>query len=369
MKKTSKNLIILTGGGSGGPVAPLLALVPHLKKAFTKPEFFFIGTKGGVEQHMVKKAEIPFVSIASAKLRRYLSLSNILVPFKLLIGIIQAYRILRALNPLCVIGAGGFVQVPVAFAAWLLSVPVFIHQQDVQAGLANRLCAPLARRITVTFPESISDFPHGWSLRDLHAREKVVCTGNPVRELKAITQEKAVAHFRLDSDYPTVLIMGGGTGALSLNTLIAQSVPLLTRYFNVIHITGKGKRVDHHRHARYVAHEFIDEMELCYAAADMVLCRAGLSTITELAALKKPAILVALPGTHQEINALYLSHKQAVLALDQNLLTPDILATYLRNTLFDHALLKSLGRHLHDLMPQDAGEKVAEVIAKALEVK
>lgn len=367
MQKQKKQIIVLTGGGSGGPVAPLLALVPHLRTSFTKPEFFFIGTKGGVEQHMVKNAGIPFVSIVSAKLRRYVSLSNIFVPVKLLIGTIQAYRMLRALHPVCVIGAGGFVQVPVALAAWLIGVPVFIHQQDVQPGLANKLCAPLARRITVTFPESLADFPHGWNLRDLHARTKVVCTGNPVRELKTVPREKALAHFKLDKDYPTVLIMGGGTGALSLNALIAQSVPLLTRYFNVLHITGKGKKVDHHRHARYAAHEFIDEMELCYAAADMVLCRAGLSTITELAALKKPAILVALPGTHQEINALYLSRKEAVLALDQNLLTPDNLATFLRNTLFDHALLKSLGQNLHGLMPQDAGEKVAKLIAKGLE--
>lgn len=366
MQKQKKQIIVLTGSGSGGPVAPLLALVPHLEQSIAHANFFFIGTNGGVEQHMAKKAGISFVGIVAAKLRRYWSLSNLVTPFKLVVGFIQAYRILNALSPLCVIGAGGFVQVPVAYAAWVLGIPVFIHQQDVMPGLANKLCAPIATRITVTFRESIVDFPHGWSVRNLHTVDKVVWTGNPVRELELPPREKALKHFKLDPEYPTVLIMGGGTGALSLNALVLESLGALTRAFNVLHIAGKGKKVSPGNIERYAAFEFVDDMASCYAVADMVLCRAGLSTITELAALKKPAILVPLPGTHQEINALYLSEEQAVLTLDQNLLTPDNLATFLRSTLFDHTLLKNLGKRLHEVMPQDAGAKIAKVVAKAL---
>lgn len=370
MQKQKKQLIVLTGSGSGGPVAPLLALVPYLEKEFNRTSFLFIGANGGaVEQHMAKKADIPFMGITAAKLRRYWSLSNVFAPLRLLMGLVQAYRALNSLQPICVIGAGGFVQVPVCYAAWLLGIPVFVHQQDVVPGLANKLCAPIARRITVTFRESIADFPHGWSVRNLQAIDKVVWTGNPVRELVLPPREKALKYFKLDPDYPTVLIMGGGTGALSLNTLVVQSLDTLTKSFNVLHITGKGKKVHAHKSERYAAFEFVDDMAISYAAADMVLCRAGLSTITELAALKKPAILVPLPGTHQELNALYLREEQAVLTLDQKLITPDNLATFLRTALFDHMLLKSLGKLLHELMPSHAGQNVAKVIAKALEAR
>ncbi len=367
MHKQKKLTIVLTGSGSGGPVAPLLALVPHLEKEFNHASFLFVGANGGtVEQHMAKKAGIPFVGIVAAKLRRYWSVSNIATPVRFLIGLVQAYRILNALQPLCVIGAGGFVQVPVCYAAWILGIPVFVHQQDVMPGLANKLCAPVARRITVTFKESVTDFPHGWSVRNLHTVDKVVWTGNPVRELELPAREKTLKHFKLDPDYPTVLIMGGGTGALSLNALVAESLDMLTKSFNVLHITGKGKKVLDAKKERYTALEFIDDMASCYAVADLVLCRAGLSTITELASLKKAAILVPLPGTHQELNALYLSEEQAAMTLDQDLLTPDNLATFLRTTLFDHALLKGLGKRLHELMPQGAGESVVKVIVDSL---
>lgn len=368
MKKDAKKIIVLVGGDTGGPVSPLLALAETMKRKMPKSHFVFVGTKRGVERHMAKKAGIPFVPVAAAKLRRYASIRNIFIPLILLTGLVQSYRILNALQPTCVVGAGGFVQVPVMWAAWLLGIPVFLHQQDVLPGLANKLCAPMARRITVSFAESVQDFPHGWLLTTLHhaATDRVVWTGNPARALHLPPQEKAVRAFGLDPEYPTLLVMGGGSGALSLNSLVVANLRQLTRFFNVLHLTGTGKKSSLPPMDRYKAIEFLDDMGQAYAAATMVMCRAGLATITELARAKKPVLQVAIPGTHQEANAWYLSEREAVLALDQQVLTSQNLVTLLHSLLFDHRLQQQLGRNLHKLFPEDANERVYEVIHGAL---
>lgn len=365
-RKNKNNTIVLTGGDTGGPVAPLLALSEAMQKGNSRLRFVFVGTHKGVERHMAKNFGIPFFAISAAKFRRYNSIKNLFAPFQLLLGLIQAYRVLKKTDPLCVVGAGGFVQVPVVWAAWLLGIPVFIHQQDVVPSLSNKLSAPLACRVTVSFKESLQHFPHAWMLGGLDRADRIVWTGNPVRLLKLPSREKAHAYFKLVSDFPTVLVMGGGSGAASLNELIVQSLPELTKFLNVIHVTGKGKKLTTGHTARYSPHEFIDSMEYAYAAADFVLCRAGLSTITELAAYKKPAILVALPGSQQEQNALYLSEQKAVLAIEQTLLNTRNLPTFLRSFLFEYRLQKDLATRLHALMPNGAAGRMARVIFEAL---
>jgi UDP-N-acetylglucosamine--N-acetylmuramyl-(pentapeptide) pyrophosphoryl-undecaprenol N-acetylglucosamine transferase len=175
--------------------------------------------------------------------------------------------------------------------------------------------------------------------------------------------EKALKHFSLDAEYPTLLVLGGGSGALSLNGLVAAALPELTRYMNVLHLTGKGKIPAVAKgQLRYKAVEFLDDMSMAYSAADLVLCRAGLSTITELSALKKAVLLVPLPGSHQEANALYLSGHQAVISVEQTMLTPENLVTFLRGFLFEHRLQQSLGKQLHELMPPHADDRLARII-------
>lgn len=367
MSGVKHETIVLTGGHTGGPVAPLLALADVLTEKKPKLRFLFIGTSYGVERAMAKKAGIPFAAITAGKLRRYMSLLNVLLPFQLLLGFFQSYRLLQKANPLCVVGAGGFVQVPVCYAAWVLGVPVFIHQQDVLPSLSNKLCAPIARRVTVTFPESVNHFPHGWTLGTLKSHDRVVWTGNPSRSLKLPSQEKALKQFSLDHKYPTLLVLGGGSGALSLNGLIAVALPELTKYMNVLHLTGRGKasRVQK-KQARYKAVEFLDDMGAAYAAADLVLCRAGLSTITELSAFKKAVLLVPMPGSHQEANALYLSSRGAAIAVSEVMLTAENIVTFLRGFLFEHRAQQELARQLHEIMPAHAGQHMARVILESL---
>src|SRR5579885_3116676 len=171
--------ILLVGGGTGGPVAPLLAVAQCLRNARSRVEFLFIGTRKGPEQAMVAAANIAFTSIFAGKWRRYFSVKNLLTPFQVIIGFVQALLVLKKNRPVVAFGAGGFVQVPVLYAAWIYRIPVIIHQQDISPGFANAICAPIASLITVSFEESLKEFSQGTGLLSHKSKSKVIVTGNP----------------------------------------------------------------------------------------------------------------------------------------------------------------------------------------------
>lgn len=366
MKKNTKHkkIIVLAGSGSAGPVTPLLAVAETLGTIMPEAEFVFVGTRNGIEQRLAKNAGLRYRAIQSGKLHRYWTVKNVIAPFQILIGFVQSYFLLRRLGADCVLGAGGFVQVPVMWAAWMLDIPVIVHQQDVVPGLANLLCAPIAQKVTVTFQSSLLDFPPGWVLRHLdeEADERLLWTGNPVRQLEVPKRETALKKFGLDAKYPTLLVMGGGTGSLALNQLVVATLPLLTRFLNIIHITGKGRGQVGQDGEHYRAYEFISDIALAYGACDMVLARAGLGTITELALIHRPAIIVPMPNSHQEANAALLAEKEAALVVEQGVLTPENLVSLVRGLLFEHALQKRLIKNMSELMPQDGALLVSDVV-------
>lgn len=364
-RTTIHGTIVFAGSGSGGPVTPLLALVPELAERMPHVRFLLVGS-GGIEAHLATRAKVPYTSIVGAKLRRYWSLANIGTPFQLLIGFIQSYRLLGKTQALCVVGAGGFVQVPVMWAAWLRGVPVLVHQQDVVPGLANRLCAPIADLVTVSLKQSLLDFPSGWFLRHLNkkAADRVVWTGNPVREL--VLPSRAAAHktLHMDPEFPTVLVMGGGTGAHVLNDIVIRSLPQLTSFANVIHLTG-GRETPAQVHSkRYHPFRFLDDMGSAYAAADIVVSRAGMGAITELAHIGKPAIIIPMPQSHQEYNADLLNEAEAALAVVQNVVTPEGLSGLIRGLLFEHQLQKRLVKNLRGVLPERATAAVAARVVR-----
>ena len=362
--------ILLVGGGSGGPVAPLLAVAEAIKKQHPKTSFLLVGSKNGPEAIMAKQAGIDFLPITSGKWRRYFSWQNFASPFETLIGFFQAFKILNSFRPDCVFGAGSFVQVPVVWAAWFKKIPVALHQQDVMPSLANRICQLAAQKISVTFQISLTDFPSNLGLFYKTKRtEKVVLTGNPFREeLKKGDRKRAEAFFNLRPDMPTLLVLGGGTGAVFLNEFIIKILPSLTKTVQVIHSTGPGK-FNQVNVADYHPYEFIANMADAYAAADIVLARAGLSTITELSNLKKVSIIVPLPESHQEINGSLLFNLQAALVLEQDKLTPAGFVTFIRKLLFEHEVQKVLVENIDALMPKDSADKIANIIIKLAEVK
>lgn len=328
-----------------------------------------VGTKKGPEGAMSQQAGVPFLSIASGKWRRYWSLQNILSPFLVLAGFVQAVSIIRKFRPDCVFGAGSFVQVPVVWAAKIFGIPVVLHQQDLEAGLANRLCEHAATNITVTFADSLTDFSSGLGLFYKKNRAKIVLTGNPFRrQLSGATKEQGQSFFHLKNDFPTLLVLGGGTGAEFLNNLVVQSLPELCRAVQVIHSTGKQKQ-SAAKHENYQSFEFIANMAEAYAAADIVLSRAGLSTITELSNLEKVAVVVPMPDSHQELNAYLLYRQQAALVLDQSELTPTGLVKVIRRLLFEHELQQLLKKNIKDIMPKNSAQKISDIIIKIIETR
>ena len=345
--------ILLAGGGSGGSTAPLLAVAEVLRNRRPDVDFLYVGSETGPERALVERAGIRYVSIKTGKLRRYWSLDNFVDLFRLPIGFLQSFRIVRDFHPAAICTAGGFICVPPAIAGWLLRAPVLVHQQDVEPGLANRIMSPFARRITVTFEDSKDFFPPG----------KTKLTGNPVRpEILAGSVENARRFFKLQDNLPTVLVTGGGTGALGLNRLVARAVPGLIEFCQLIHLCGQGKEMSVDvADERYKQYEFlVAEMRDALAVADVVVSRAGLSTLTELGALGKPSILVPMPGSHQLHNARAFVDAGAAVMLDELSTSPENVISTVRELLYDSQRRSAISAQARQMVKLDAAERIAD---------
>jgi UDP-N-acetylglucosamine--N-acetylmuramyl-(pentapeptide) pyrophosphoryl-undecaprenol N-acetylglucosamine transferase len=344
--------VLLAGGGSGGSATPVLAVAQALRRSAPDIELLYIGTREGPEAALASAYAIPFVGIHAGKLRRYWDLQNLIDPFLVFGGIAESLALARKFRPDLAFAAGGFGAVPPIVAARLVGARTLIHQQDVEPGLANRLLVPFARRITLSLATSLAHFP----------RARTVVTGNPVRDeiLKAEPQ-KAYSRLGLERDVPIVVVTGGGTGALALNRVAAAAAPLLVAQTQVVHLTGRGRGVPAQTHsARYRQHEFlVEEMPHLLAAASVVVSRAGMGTLTELAALARPALIVPMPGSHQWANAQAFARLGAIEVADQAALTPDRLAERVLRLLADEPRRTQLGRALAQSMPRDAADRIA----------
>jgi UDP-N-acetylglucosamine--N-acetylmuramyl-(pentapeptide) pyrophosphoryl-undecaprenol N-acetylglucosamine transferase len=341
--------ILLAGGGSGGPVSPLLAVQSYIKAQHPSAKFLFVGTSGGPERAMVSihDPSIQFKTVPAGKVRRYFSWSNFAAPFQVLAGILKSLYVLAKFKPDVVLGAGGYVSVPVGIAAWILKRKLVIHQQDVEPTMSNQILAPLASKITVSLAASAKDF----------SRE-VVVTGNPFRPEILTAKPNRLA---LSNALPLVLVTGGGTGAAALNQVVAASLPELAKFCCVVHVTGRGK-LGAPAHENYASREFVENMPSLLAAADIVVSRAGMATITELGALGKASIVVPMPGSHQEANALALDHAHAAIVLHQAGLTPQLFTSAVKNLLDNSNLRGELSKNILKITPRDSTAAVSQVI-------
>jgi UDP-N-acetylglucosamine--N-acetylmuramyl-(pentapeptide) pyrophosphoryl-undecaprenol N-acetylglucosamine transferase len=349
--------VLLAGGGSGGSATPVLAVAQELRRLVPSTRFLYVGTHGGPEAALAAAQQFPYVGIATGKLRRYWDLRNLSDPFRVLAGVAQAYRLARRFRPHLAFAAGGFASVPPMLGGRLAGARTLVHQQDVEPGLANRLLMPFTRRITLTLPSSLEHFPRGRS----------VVTGNPVRrEILAADPRRAHEELGLDSRAPLVVVTGGGTGALGLNRLVAGAAPRLVQACQVVHLSGRGRSVPAQvSSSRYRVVEFlVDEMPHLLAAATVVVARAGMATLTELAALAKAAIVIPMPASHQWANAQAFERLGAVEVADQTALTPDVLADRIIGLLEDPDRRDSLGRALAASMPRDAAGRIAEELLR-----
>ncbi len=347
--------ILFTGGGTLGPVTPLLAVAAEWRKHEGDVRFSWIGTPHGPERSLIEGAKIPFFSLSAPKFDRSRKWTLPFVPFFFLISFIKSWNRLKELQPSLVMSAGAYVSLPIVIAAWMRRIPVWIHQLDVAPGLANKLMAPFATHISVAWSQSADAFP----------KKKTTVVGGMARlALTFGNRSTAYQRYSLRSHLPTVLVIGGGTGATSINhamTIIAEE---LLQKVNVIHLTGQGKMLPdlqklHEAERGYVALEFLQEgMADAFAAADIVVCRAGMGTIAELALLGKPAILVPRVATDQEANATALQNLGAANVIRE--ITPQILLQEIQKLLHHPEDRQALARNICAIFPLNAEERIVE---------
>ncbi|MDO8435457.1 MAG: undecaprenyldiphospho-muramoylpentapeptide beta-N-acetylglucosaminyltransferase [bacterium] len=364
--------ILFAGGGTGGSVTPLLAIYSELKKEVRREELgaLWLGTKKGPERRLVEASGIAFRPIAAGKWRRYFSFKSFVDPFRIVIGFLQACVVLYRFRADVVLTAGSYVAVPVARAAKFLNIPVFVHQQDVRVGLANRLMAKWASCITAAFPEHLKAFE----------KKEVLWTGNPVREeLLHGDVARARRTFSLKNDLPVVLVLGGGTGARRINELVIESIEPLLQRTQVIHLAGLGFKIDEAvarvanmrllYSERYHVFEFlVEELADAFAVADVVVARSGMGTLSELACLGKPALLLPLRG-HQEENAHYFISKDAALGFDDGEVTPERFAETICRLASDDEQRARLSERIKGIMKEDAAKTIAKKIKEFVKKK
>lgn len=277
--------ILLTGGGTAGHVTPNIALIPGLKELGY--DILYVGSKNGIEKKLIEKEGIPFTGISTGKLRRYIDTKNLTDPFRVIHGYEEARAVFRKYKPDVVFSKGGYVSVPVVLAAKIQNVPVISHESDLTPGLANKITLPFVQKICCNFPETVGYFPEG----------KGVVTGCPIRkELLCGSREQGLALTGFDGKKPVLLVIGGSLGAQKVNEAVRRELDGLTEQFDVIHICGKGKKEESLTGRRgYVQYEYVtDDLKDLFAAADLFVSRAGANAICEIAALKKPNLLIPL---------------------------------------------------------------------------
>lgn len=359
--------ILLAGGGSGGSVSPLLAVATHIKKYDKNCEFLLVGTKFGPENKMSEYYNVPFESITTGKLRRYFSLRNLLLPFELFVGIIQSIKILKKFKPAVVVGAGSFVEVPVVIASYFMKIPVILHQQDVVISLSNKVCQFFAKKITVCFESSIRDFfENSGIFYDKKNVEKVVQIGNPSIEYNSTkTKSEIQKDFNLNETMPVLLVLGGGTGSSFLNRLVYENIDELTKTFQIIHLTG-GRDKQIFNHSNYKQFDFLANIYDAYFLADMVVCRAGMSTITELSIMKKVSIIIPMPNSHQVFNAELIKTFLAGIVFEQPKIKVTNFPKVLKKLLFDRNAQKTLIHNISRLMPKNSTERLTKIIFEVI---
>lgn len=365
--------VLVSGGGSGGHLYPALAVAAQLQKEY-QAEILYLGSDDGLETELVPTAGFPFAIIKAGKLQRYVSWKTLTGVGRVPVGMAQAVGIVRKFRPHAAFTSGGYVAVPAGLAARLNGVPLLMHQEDVSPNLSNRLIAPLATRISVAFVDSLAYFPKGKTLQ----------LGNPVRQaildMRTVPPQEARRTLGFEADEPLLLVTGGSQGARHLNQVVAQALPDLLARCQVLQISGKKlfdetralaeqvmANLDEQAKQRYRLVPYMDaEMPAALQGADLVLCRSGAATLSELAVLSKPSLLVPLPpalgGSPQEVNAQMFGRQQAAQVIRDDDLKPEMLVTRVMSIILSNTTLESMAHAAGDVAKPDATRAIAAQI-------
>ena len=356
--------IAISGGGTGGHIYPALALAREMKKQDPNVQFLYIGTEKGLESKLVPRENIPFKSIHITGFKRKLSFENVKTIWRFLAGVRKSKMILKEFKPDVVIGTGGYVCGPVVYAAAKLGIPTVIHEQNSVPGLTNKFLSRFVDRIAVCFDEAESFFP----------KEKVSFTGNP-RASEVIGQDgiKGRLSAGLNLSQPAVLIFGGSRGARPINEAVVQSLgEFAAKPYQVLYVTGEVHFEDVQKEAELIGSPvnviikpFIHNMPEVLAGMDLVVSRAGATTLAELTSLGIPSILIPSPyvtNNHQEKNAASLSTRGAAELLKESELSSQKLVEKIDGILLDKDKLDSMGREAKKLGVPDSASRLFKLM-------
>jgi len=361
--------LIIAAGGTGGHVLPAIAVIEELGSRGIPTEILWIGSHKGVERDIAQAHDVAFSAVQTGKLRRYLDLQTITDAFRIPIGIVQAWFMVRAFKPDVIFSTGGNVSVPTVVGG-SRRAPVLTHEQTAQVGIANKIAARFAKRFAAAYEETAA------IARNHHAH--VVVTGNPVRaSLAAGDPAKARSHFGLSPDLPVVFVTGGARGASPINQRIEALLPELLEHVQVVHQAGPSIANDdaarlreaqetwpERLRPRYVVREFLgEEIADLYAIADLIIGRAGAGTVSELAFLGKSSILIPLPGTwgdEQRKNARVLANVGGTIVLEQEEATPERLRTEIMALIDDPQRRNSMAAAARHVARPDAAARLVD---------
>ena len=361
--------VIISGGGTGGHIFPAIAIANALKKINPQTDILFVGAKGRMEMEKVPSAGYKIIGLDISGIQRRISFQNILLPFKIIESVVKARMIVKSFNPDVAIGVGGYASGPLLFAATMMNIPSLIQEQNSFAGITNKLLSKRVQRICVAYDGMEKYFP----------ADKIIMTGNPIRENMvnlSNKKEEALKFFNLSGEKKTILVIGGSLGARTINQSIAKGFHLYEENnIQLIWQTGKSfissaKSLIKPMNAKGIScFDFIQRMDLAYAAADVVISRAGASSVSELTIVGKPSILVPSPNVaedHQTKNAMSLVNKEAaILVRDGDAL--DNLVQVSLDLISDLELQAKLKLNIEKLAIKDSAMLIADEVYKIVE--
>lgn len=361
--------VIMSGGGTGGHIFPAVAIADALRQQHPDTDILFVGARGKMEMEKVPQAGYRITGLDITGFQRSLSFKNLMLPIRIIKSLLQARRILKTEKPDIVIGTGGFASAPVLYMATRMGIPALIQEQNSFPGKVNTFLGKRVQKICTAYP----------GLQNVFPAEKIILTGNPVRaqiEHSQIAKTDAAASFGFSSSSPLVLVCGGSLGALAINDGIYHAAEELNaKGIQVIWQTGKPyyekarALVEENGYSHIKVTTFISNMEYAYAAADLVISRAGAIAISELSLLGKATVLVPLPTAaedHQTKNAMALSQRQAAILLS-NAEAPVKLGQTILNLLNQPAEIKQLELNIKKMALPGAAAKIASEAEKLVQ--
>lgn len=351
---------IISGGGTGGHIFPAIAIADELKRRLPDAEILFVGAKDRMEMQKVPQAGYPIEGLWISGLQRKLSWQNLLFPLKFISSLLKSRSIIKRFKPDAVIGTGGFASGAVVKVAGQMGIPTFIQEQNSYAGITNKMLAKNAHKICVAYDAMEQFFP----------KEKIVKTGNPIRDgLLNIGEYRSegLSYFHLDSQRKTLLVLGGSLGAHRINQLIEQQLPFFEQLG--VQVLWQCGKLYYEEYKKYNSEQirilaFIDRMELAYAAADVIVSRAGASSVSELCVVGKPVIFIPSPNVaedHQTKNARAIADKQAAILLRESELNEQFANTFSK-LIADEAQQEALSTHIKALAQPNATKDIVNLI-------